>query len=269
MDSKGFDAKGFDFVGQPTLGTIGNLVFRYDYRFGLTTQLISGQNRILTLADLGPNGLDLQALSARQPRLFSDGIGTIGSSCELRYLGDRLDLLTPLHNGTPHFFYTVLQCDNPTNAAQQSQVLVTSNTGKPGTQFLVDTSGSNNRFGQGYQNNAGAGAGQQLTAIGTLPEDSTFRLITFTWYGNGGSNNSRITIGNQSYSASRNLTLGTDNPNRFLVFNMTNATQDIVRFKTCGAYILAGKSIAQIDAFVTTFHQTLKRDSEYANLLTI
>jgi hypothetical protein len=109
--------------------------------------------------------------------------------------------------------------------------------------------------------------GNHITPSNTLPEDNTFRLITFTYYGSGaGANNARITIANNSYLRTTAPTFG-NGVSRYL--RITGGATDNFRLKATGAYSLTGKTIAEVNNFYNVFISTLKQDSEYAGLTTI
>jgi hypothetical protein len=268
MIVSGLRVSGMGFRGKKTLASIGNMLFWYDYRNAVSVINSGGFDYVTAMADLTGNGFNLtQPLASQRMVRHSDGIGQpSGITSATRVLRAVPDArLKCLHDGSPHMLFFVSRYNNPTDVTQNTLMMRTYGTGSaPGINMAISTA-ANNLVNHQFRNDAGSPISTQSSATDSWPEDSTYRLGMFIYYGSGGSSNSKIVIGNTSYVATRNPSFSTGNPGTML-FLQTSSTEDIIRTKTWGGYNLTGKTTLQIDAFVTDFTNTLKSDIEYAAL---
>lgn len=258
MILSGCKISGYNYLGKPTLASLGSLIFHWDYRLSIE---LKPTGSLRSLGDQSVNGFNLSGLS----KLYEDGIGTIGTTSGAK--GQVKPPLKALHDGTPHFLFAVLRYDNPSNVGASGTFIVQTGLVSVGAGITFSISAAGNQVQHLFRDDSGANISSQLTGVNTMPEDSNFRLVTFTLYGPTGANNSRITIADQSYLATRELSFGTNDASMLSAFRF--GVTDITRIKTIGAYNLSGKSPSQIDQFVAMFNQVLKQDTEYASLITI
>lgn len=264
MIVSGHIISGVNFLGKQNLGSIATEGFHFDYRFGQTIVNDGTYNRIQALADLSSNQLTAIAPNPQsRPILVSDGI--IGLTGATRFLQAPFrQIINKFHLGTAFMTYSVFSFNNPTNTnAGTINAYATQSSSKPGNRLGIVT--SSDQLNGAIFNDTGTSLGAGTRAMN---EDSTFRLGVFLYYGSGGSNNRKIILADQVTTATFNPTFGIDSCDGLKLFEIPGGAASMVKFKKTGGYVLEGKSVVQIDAFMTTFYTTLKSDSEYSALTT-
>jgi hypothetical protein len=269
MIIQGKKISGYSYIGNPSLGTIANPLFWFDYRKGIETVLFSSTRRVRALNDLSNNDFNVfQTTNSNAPVLYTDslgGIGTNGSGCQLN-MPTISPKLKVLHTGVPYFIAFVAAYNNPTDASATGTYAARTGVASslPGMFFAILA--GTNQIQHLFRNDSGTNIGSHNSGNNTVPEDTTYRLFTFTYYGSGESDNSVITIANNSYTTTRNPTFGTGQNDVLRIFRF--GVQDITRYKLLISYDLTGKTVSEIDSFRTSFFNTIKSDSEYSGLTT-
>jgi hypothetical protein len=266
MILSGLKVSGYNYIGRPTLATIGNPAYWFDYRFNLVTQTYSGVLRANSLGDLSINSLLLQSIpvssNTRRPKVYSDGIGHDDNLTAFR--GSANSNLNFLLQGKAHLIISVFKL----NAVGGNTLSLFSSgrTGSASYLFIVNPTSGDQRLFVRCNNDAGSTLFTNQTPIESLPLDE-FCFIATLYYGGGtGSNNRKIWIKNSQYTFTSNPTYGTGDPDTFTVIN-SNGTVNY-KLKMGVGYNLDGKSISECDAFFTLAVNTLKSDSEYSSLVT-
>lgn len=249
---------GVTLRGKQTLGTIGEEMFRYDYRSITPT---SG-NKVAICADLS-NGFNLnQALDARRLDYYVDGFGaTTLSSQSLR--GVWKSSLNLFHNGDAYLINAVLSINGASSPAGSVLALFTTISGSnPGltVRILADT----NTFGWTRRN--ASSAQSRNSAGGLVPRDRFFLL---SWYYTGSTSNvlkliyeaTTVTLTSPSLAVTSNDSI------TFECFQPAVAAVDF-KIKFMNAYKCTGKTDAQIATQRAQFVSILKSDSEYSSLTT-
>jgi hypothetical protein len=268
----GINIKGINYLGAPTLGSIGDLKLWLEFRKAAETVVDGASDlRLSTWTDLRSDLLFRANTSAQRPFVLSNGF-----SCKISSENNVIirPSITPdlsfLHDGTPNLFSFVLVYNNPSNLAAPNGI--TFSTG-----FISATNGQGFSFGiipgqnrlalNKYGDASATPLQNHPTPIDSLPEDASNQLlVSAIYYGNGLSNNSKIWIGGTSYSETKSTDLTTTAAPTRATLTIRGLTDS--RLKLITAYNLSGKSVAEIDLFYTSFISTLKLDPEYANVIT-
>jgi hypothetical protein len=268
MILSGLKVSGYNYIGRPTLATIGNPAYWFDYRFNLVTQTYSSVLRANSLGDLSTNSLLLQSTpvsaNTRRPVVFSDGLGMDAANLAITAFsgaaGGKLDFI---HKGAPHLLMCVIKITGTTG----NNISFPSIGTAPGFGFRI-ANFPNPLLSAITFNDAGSNIGAQNTAANSIPLDE-FILVHRLYYGSGtGSNNTKMWIKDSQSTFTFNPTFGTNtaSPDKISAWN-SNGSVDY-RMKMCIGYDLTGKSIAECDAFRTLAVNTLKSDLEYSSLVT-
>jgi hypothetical protein len=262
MILSGAKLSGVNYIGTPSLNTIGTPAWYFDYRFNRTSQLYSGIERVNSLGDLSPSQIVLQSgpvsSNTRRPKVFSDSIGmddNITNFSGSNFSG-RADFVV---RGAPCLMMAVVSI----NDAIGNTINFPGSSGSPSFNFRVEI--SNMRLSCVFVNDAGSNIGNNVTPVSSIPLNE-FILVQRLYYGSGtGSNNLKMIIKNSVTTLTYNPTFAS---NSLGTFNFSsNGTVDH-RFKMSIGYDLTGKSPAQCDAFQALAVATLKADPEYASLVT-
>jgi hypothetical protein len=270
MKVSGYKISGGSYVGRPTLATIGNMLFWYDYRYSYEVENQGGNDMLVSWGDLSPSGIHLiKAQTSTRLQRHSDGVGQVAGVSASRNIGtsDIGSKVNVMHNGGAYMAFAVMRYNNPSNVIQNTGFVSSYRPGTtPGISFFLRT--SDHAIVHEFRGAAGASLGAQVSGAGTVPQDSTYRLVTYTYYGLGGSNNSIIRIADSTtHTATRNPGLQTSDAGGIFV-STSNGAADLVRIKCVGAYNLSGKTTTQINDFLALFYSMLKSDPEYATLIT-
>jgi hypothetical protein len=270
MILRGSILKGLNFIGRPSLSSIGNLVYHFDYRFANVIQDYSGVNRITEWTSLtGDANLTRSTTSTARPRTYVDGFGSdfgVNENNNLFTNAILFDKYLPLHDSTPHMIWSVQYYDNPSNVSSGTEIIKTIPTVGGQAGFRLTILPANNQMRHEFASNAGA-LQAYTSPSNSLPETQVSIFVCIL-YGTG-SNNWKTIINSTSYTATRSPTWGTNNPIILqLLTKSAAANSPNIRLKSTGAYNLSGKSVSEIDSLVTTFYSVLKSDLEYASLTT-
>jgi hypothetical protein len=269
MIIRGTKISGLNFIGKKSLSSIGNLLFQYDYRKSIQSINYLGIDLVVSLGDLSKNNFNLsQGQFQRRPQLYSDGIGTnVSAGASQDLIGIPSSLLKVLHDGTPHLLFAVARYSNPSNLVDVIQFVRTGGVSvSAGIDWRIN--GSSNQLSHRFLGDSGISLTQHQSGLDTVSEGTDFKLIMYVYYGDSISNNGRHIISNQSYYATRSLTLSDQDTNNFRCF-ITGGVGDVARIKTVGCYDLSGKNVSEINLFIDEFIELLKEDTEYSTLITI
>jgi hypothetical protein len=267
MRLSGANIKGYKYVGQPTLGTIGQQIFWYDYRFNYDTFLVGADTKIFNWRSLAVSGTPLNG-GTNKLYFYSDGFGYVNGGLASANQGLAFTELNQFHKGTDGWMWAGVVKGDYTSATTTSSSLIINTLGSSGPGFLVRLTnyGSNPFIRFQIFNDAGTQVITNSTTANSFPL-SRFVPVVVIFYGDAAASNYKVIIEGTSYSFSNTPTYGTAAA-QFIRLGLAVLTVNDYRNKMQVAYNLAGKSRAQIDAFVTNFYTTLKADSEYSALTT-
>lgn len=270
MIAKGAILKGMNFIGSPSLGSIGDLKLWLDFRKATETVLDGSDVRLETWTDLRSDLLYRRNTLVQRPLVVSSGLACkVNTENNVMIRPVAVPDLSFLHNGTPHLISMVVIYDNPENLGAPNGISFSTgqNATTPNGQGIGFVIQPSNRLQITRYGDASATAiHNHITAVDTVPENSSNQLLlSAIYYGNGLSNNSKLWIGGSSYTATLTGTLSSAAATRSTatIRGLTSS-----RLKLITAYNLSGNSVSEIDAFYSNFISTLKLDSEYSSVIT-
>lgn len=275
MILNGYKVYGYNYLGEPTLGSIGELIQWHDWRFGRVDGTFSGATRAFTLNDLSQNGFLLEGSSTgggnTRPMVLADGLGmddTIATkaAANFRKLGTN-SKYEVFHKGNPFLIMCVVK---PIVISSNLNFFATSLAGtKAGFRMRFTT--TNSRLELLVWDDSGTSLGVNQTAVNSIVAGNTY-FICAQYYGSGtGSNNLKMWINNTQYTFTYNPTFGTGPCDGLYAWQGAGGiAANAYEFsqKLAVSYNLTGKSTVQIDAFRALAITTLKQDSEYSSLVT-
>lgn len=268
MIVEGAIMSGLEIITEASLSTIGEVVYWHDHDKAVG---FLDTNRANSWGDQSINGFTLtQGQAARLPRKYSDGIGIVAGDTGQPFLRSTLtdfSKLKCLSDGSAHLLIDVIYHSNTGQIAND----IIKRTGGPsftsaGFVYQILT---NNSLSHTLYNDAGTSLGNHATGANSVPQD-TRSIVMYTYYGRlAMSNNSRLTINNVNYSITRDPVFGTGNPKAMDTFFPQSSLGNTAKHELSIAYNLTGKTITQVNDFVTLALTTLKKDSRFSGLTTI
>lgn len=259
------------------------LICWWDYRLQVTTTVISGTNRLVTIRDLSANGLNLGPLATTNARMVLDerGYGYVSAlfGPGTGLTGERAPSLGTLHNGQAYLWFYVGKINNPDTNSVIIEPLTTQNSNATGhgwrARLLPD---SNNRCGLVVRNSSG-NLINYLSSNNAYPLDEKEFIKVFTFYGADGlSNNFNAKImsedgvvtlnQNQSFSSNiANYSQAVLPPNLFVMRYSSGGGSNVRIFNaTQFAVDCTGKSRTEINTMRTEIVAVLRKDPRYTHL---
>lgn len=263
--------KGVRIRGRKTFASLAPLLFHYDYRVGVTTSM-SGSTKLVDIwLDQTSNSLNVkQPAINRKEALLSDRIAWVNGSSYAMFGNPPGSKVNALHNGNPHMIMGVFRYDNPSNVSN-NMILFSSGQANtfPGMTFQV--LGATNNIGHTFFGASGTSLGNHQAGTNTVPESASVDVFfMYTFYGSGaGTNNSRITVNNTNYFATRSLAHTASNAGRVFVNCGTSGNYMDAGIRMMLAYDLSGRNTTQINQVVSDATTLLKSISEYSSVITI
>lgn len=257
MIAEGITIQGHNYIAAPSLGTLGNLIFLFDYR--RAADIASG--RLRQWSDLGNNGFSFnQPTVSRRFISYVDGLGDDTTTAQvIQMLGGHLSPLNKLKDGSANLFFCVIKLENLNS---RINICVTGGSGVAGTIFqILETSGN---FRCQINDGSGLIVNRSIAAVPI----GEYVLLTKLYYGSGsGSNNHILKVKNLTSTFTDNPVFNTTDNSNGINIGKSTGTGDF-KFKLLGSYDLTGKTPAECDTFYTNFINTLKSDLEYSTLIT-
>jgi hypothetical protein len=263
----GKKVSGYKVLTKATLGSIGSMLFWYDYRYNYDIVTLSGINRVKNWRSLS-KGNSITNQNANLLYIKSEGFGYYASDASTNAHGVAKPMwpeLNKLHNGSPFILSFVIRARNSSGVTSNASVFVTYSTVRDKPGILVRL----NFLAQSVQltvRNATANLFSDTTTAGTFPLDEDV-LVTVIFYGDTSAGNYVVKYKAFSQAFSRNVTHISSDCDQFNILIPVSIENDIMS-KLFVAYDMTGKNRTQIDAFYSTFVTTLKEDSEYTSLVT-
>jgi hypothetical protein len=267
MIISGYKVSGYNYLGQVQLRSIGKVLYHYDDRFGLESQVYSSVLRANSLQDLSTLGLSLNSSQVSnnitRPRILANGLGANNANASaVNLIGNYRTELGLIHKGNPVFQMFVAKLDNTVGSSVN--FFSTLLSGKAGAQLrLLPGTRSLNFI---CLNNAGTNIRNYGTATNSVPLNEIC-MFAHLYYGAGtGSSNSKLWIKNVRSDFTSNPTHGTDEA---VLYNNFSSIGNVEFEKQMSVgYDLTGKNISQCDAFAQIAFNTVKLDTRYSSLLT-